>query len=379
MLNLASSLNCFFTAENAGRQRLRGARSALLCFSRSLRCISALNSNRLNMARLLIILFVFIGSYSYAQQNNLKPIDPNMENVEYPFPVQFFSTLIQGQLLKMAYMDIRPTNDNGKIVMLMHGKNFNGAYWETTARALSEEGYRVIVPDQIGFGKSSKPALLQFSFQLLARQTKKLLDTLGIQKVSILGHSMGGMLATRFALMYPQVAEKLILENPIGLEDWKLKVPYQTVDELYTAELRQQYSALKQYQLENYYGGNWKPEYDKWLNLLAGWTIHPEYAKVAWSAALTAEMIMTQPVVYEFGNLKLPTLLIIGQRDRTALGKNLVPDEVKKTMGNYPALGKATAAKIKNSKLVPLENVGHMPHIEAFDRFITPLKAFLKN
>lgn len=44
---------------------------------------------------------------------------------------------------------------------------------------------------------------------------------------------MGGMLATRFALMFPEMTEKLILLNPIGLEDWKIKVPYQTVDEWY--------------------------------------------------------------------------------------------------------------------------------------------------
>ena len=210
------------------------------------------------MYRLLLTVFIFSSSYAFAQDAALKPIDMNMENVEYPFPVQFFPTILQGQALRMAYMDVKPAKANGKVIMLMHGKNFNGAYWETTAKALSEDGYRVIIPDQIGFGKSSKPAFLQYSFQLLARQTKTLLDTLGIKKISILGHSMGGMLATRFAMMYPQMAEKLILENPIGLEDWKLKVPYQTVDEIYNAELRQQYAGIRQYQLENYYGGNWK-------------------------------------------------------------------------------------------------------------------------
>jgi pimeloyl-ACP methyl ester carboxylesterase len=284
---------------------------------------------------------------------------------------------IQQQQLKMAFMDVHPSQANGKTVMLLHGKNFNGAYWETTAKALSSKGFRVIIPDQIGFGKSSKPDHLQYSFQLLALQTKKLLDTLGIHKIIVVGHSMGGMLATRFALMFPQLTEKLILVNPIGLEDWKLKVPYQPVDQLYASELKQTYDAIKKYQQENYYGGQWKPEYDKWANMLAGWTLHPSYPKVAWNAALTSEMVMTQPVLYEFDKLKMPALLIIGQRDRTAIGKNLVPEEVRKTMGNYPALGKQTAAKIKGSKLVELDNVGHLPHIEAFERFIVPLVAFI--
>jgi pimeloyl-ACP methyl ester carboxylesterase len=67
----------------------------------------------------------------------------------------------------------------------------------------------------------------------LAQNTKAVLDELKIDKIYLLGHSMGGMLATRFALMYPEMVEKLILENPIGLEDWKLVAPYTSIDKNY--------------------------------------------------------------------------------------------------------------------------------------------------
>jgi pimeloyl-ACP methyl ester carboxylesterase len=90
-------------------------------------------------------------------------------------------------------------------------------------------------------------------------------------------------------------------------------------------------------------------------------------------------MIFTQPVVYEFPVMKVPTLLIIGQRDRTALGKGSVPKEVAETMGDYPALGKKTAEAIPDAKLVEIDGIGHLPHIEAFDRFIEPLTDFLEN
>ncbi len=89
-------------------------------------------------------------------------------------------------------------------------------------------------------------------------------------------------------------------------------------------------------------------------------------------------MIFTQPVVYEFPNISMPTLLIIGTRDRTALGKPLVSDEVRKTMGLYNELGRLTHETIPNSQLVQLEDVGHLPHIEVFDKFIRPLLLFLK-
>lgn len=302
-----------------------------------------------------------------------------LENYEYPFPVQYINLTIQDQPLKMAFMDLRPANANGKTVLLLHGKNFNAAYWRQTAQALADKGFRVIMPDQIGFGKSSKPTAIQYTFQLLARNTKALLDSLHITKVAVLGHSMGGMVATRFTLMYPEVVEKFILENPIGLEDWKLKVPYQSIEAWYQSELKQDYNSIKKYQLDNYYGGQWKPAYDEWVSLLAGWTLSPEYNRIAWNAALTYDMIFTQPVCYEFEYIKVPTLLIIGQRDRTALGKAQAPEEVRKTLGDYPSLGKQTRDKIKGSKLVELDNVGHLPHIEAFDRFIQPLLQFLQS
>jgi len=312
-----------------------------------------------------------------AQDQKIEATGIRMENVKYPFPVKEISLNIQGQDLKMAYMDLQPQHPNGKNILLLHGKNFSAMYWEQTANDLAKAGFRVIMPDQIGFGKSSKPGNIQYTFQMLAQNTKAILEALKITKTDVLGHSMGGMLATRFTLMYPETVEKLILENPIGLEDWKTVVPYQSVDDWYKTELGQNYDKMKAYQLQFYYGGQWKPEYDKWIAAPAGWTLNKDYPVVAKSSALTYDMIFTQPVVYEFENIKVPTLLIIGQRDRTALGKGKAPKEIQETLGNYPALGKSTAKKILHSELVELDNVGHLPHIEAYDRFIAPLLSFL--
>jgi pimeloyl-ACP methyl ester carboxylesterase len=104
-----------------------------------------------------------------------------------------------------------------------------------------------------------------------------------------------------------------------------------------------------------------------------------DYPRMAWDQALTSDMIFTQPVCYEFENLKMPVLLIIGQADRTAIGKELTSGEVKKALGNYSELGRKTAALIPNAKLVELDGVGHLPQIEAFPQFIEPLQVFLKS
>ena len=168
----------------------------------------------------------------------LAGLDPELSNYSYPFPVKFFNFESQKQSLKMAYMDLMPTMSNGKTVVLLHGKNFSSAYWEPTARALAEHGYRVVMPDQIGFGKSTKPEFYQYSFAALARHTQALLQNLGVARAVVVGHSMGGMLAVRMTLMFPERTERLVLVNPIGLEDWSELVPYHSVDELYRNELQ---------------------------------------------------------------------------------------------------------------------------------------------
>ena len=86
--------------------------------------------------------------------------------------------------------------------MLLHGRNFPSSYWAPVIKTLSEAGYRVVVPDQIGFGKSSKPQG-ELHFDTLARNTIALLDHLQIAKADIVAHSLGGMLGVRIARAYP--------------------------------------------------------------------------------------------------------------------------------------------------------------------------------
>jgi pimeloyl-ACP methyl ester carboxylesterase len=296
------------------------------------------------------------------------------QTLNYSYPVKFLSLSIEQQTVKMAYMDVPSSKPNGKAVLLLHGKNFNGYYWKDVIAFLTDNGFRVIVPDQVGWGRSDKPDV-HYSFHLLAANTKSLLDTLGIQKINVIGHSMGGMLATRFALMYPQTVEKLIYENPIGLEDYKTFVPYHSVDEQYNNELKANFESLKKYQ-QSYYP-EWKPEYDQYVTAQYEALQTPDFKTATWASALTYQMIYEQPVVYEFKNVAIPTLIIVGQEDRTIVGKNLLSREVIAQHGNYPQLGKWLQRQIKNSKLEELKGVGHIPHIQSLERFKTAVINFL--
>lgn len=324
------------------------------------------------MKQLLTVFLLSISFYASAQRDTLSI---TLENVNYAHPVKFISLKAEGQDIRMAYMDIRPANPNGKTVMLFHGKNFAGYYWTKVIRKLSTEGYRVVVPDQIGFGKSSKP-FIHYSFHLLARFNKQLLDSLDIQKTAILGHSMGGILATRFALLFPERTSKLLLENPIGLEDYRMIIPYSSTEEQYLTELKTTAASVKKYYQSSYFP-EWKSEYDYLVDIAAGVTKSADFPRYAKVSALTFTMIFEQPVVHEFSALKVPTVLFIGTSDKTIVGKGALSAEDQKKYGQYSSLGKETAKKIRGSKLVEFEGVGHIPHLQIPEVFLKALLSSL--
>lgn len=304
---------------------------------------------------------------------------PQLEGFSYPHPLHTFKFQSQGQALEMGYMDVAPSGvGNGRVAVLLHGKNFCAATWEDSIKALSAAGYRVIAPDQIGFCTSSKPANYQYSFQQLSLNTHALLESLGIDKAAIIGHSTGGMLATRYALLYPQQTDKLVLVNPIGLEDWKaLGVPYRSVDQWYERELKLSAEGIRKYEQSTYYVGRWKPEFDKWVDMLAGLNKGAGHQAVAWNSALIYDMIFTQPVFYEFPQLKVPTLLMIGDADTTAIGSDIASPEVKAKIGNYKVLGKQVAGMIPGAQLMEFPGMGHAPQMEEPEVFNKALVAGL--
>lgn len=305
---------------------------------------------------------------------------PMLEGFAYPHEIRRFALTSQRQALSMAYMDVAPKGQpNGRTAVLLHGKNFCGATWEQTIAELSSVGYRVIVPDQIGFCASSKPNGYQFSFGQLAANTHALLQSLGVQQATVIGHSMGGMLGTRFALQYPQATAQLVLVNPIGLEDWQAAgVPYASIDAQYANERKTSFESIKAYQLRFYYNGLWKPEYDRWVHMQAGLYAGSGGEVVAWNQAQTSDMVFTQPVVHEFPQLRVPTLLLIGGKDRTAPGANRAPAEIAKTLGDYPALGREAARRIPGATLVEFPELGHSPQVESPAQFHAALLRGLK-
>ncbi len=312
------------------------------------------------------------------QNTGIQSYDKFLSNYKYPFEVYTYSFSSQGRDMKMAYMYLRPKKPQMGFITLLHGKNFNGAYWEETANLLHEKGFGILIPDQIGFGKSSKPVDYQYTFEVLAHNTKRLLEFLKIQSTHVIGHSMGGMLGSRFALLYPKLTRHLILVNPIGLENYLLYSEYKDVDFFYQNELKLTSADIISYQKKYYYDGNWNKEYAKFANPLIGLINGPDWKELAKISARVYDMIFTGSVIEDFPYFQIPVTLILGTRDRTGPGRNWMKPNINYELGRYDKLG--NKVKNYNSKIevIELKNIGHTPQIEDFGRFRKVLEGIIK-
>src|SRR5258708_28377495 len=222
----------------------------------------------------------------------------------------------------MAYMDVPAVGQaNGRTVVLLHGMNFAGFYWANVVDALRKDGFRVVVTDQIGFGRSSKP-IIPYNFHDMALNTRRVLEHLGITKAAIVGHSMGGMLAARFAASYPDITERVVIYDPIGLTDARYERTYRSTDEVYQATLgytyQQAYATIKRYFPTP---ESWKPEYEKLARLMYAWTLSGDWPRMAMVRTLLQQQVYTDPVVYDWAHIKSMALIIGREQDSPGLPK----------------------------------------------------------
>lgn len=135
---------------------------------------------------------------------------------DLPLPTGKFVTLDSG--LTLHYLDI----GKGPTVVWLHGSgpgasgfsNFKGNY-----PAFEQAGYRNIILDLPGFGRSDKPDDVNYDLDFFVGALKGLLDNLDIERCTLLGNSLGGAIALGLTLAFPQRVEKLILMAPGGVEE----------------------------------------------------------------------------------------------------------------------------------------------------------------
>jgi pimeloyl-ACP methyl ester carboxylesterase len=305
-----------------------------------------------------------------------EPYGIDLEGFAYPYPVNFLPLVNDGEELRMAYMDVAAAQPNGRIAVLLHGRNFPSSYWAPVIKTLNDAGYRVVVPDQIGFGKSSKPDR-ELHFDTLARNTIALLDYLQIPKADIVAHSLGGMLAVRIARAYPDRVNRLVLTAPIGLEDYRIYVPPIPTEKILESEDRLTAEGYRK-QLETNYSLKLPPErvtpfIDSRFNIKGS----AEYPRWLRAFVSSGQMIYREPVVHEIPLLSQPTLFIMGADDHNAPGRPNAPEALRPKMGQNAELAKSLASLMPDARAEVIPDTGHLVFLEAPVKYNELLLDFL--
>src|SRR4030081_660986 len=299
-----------------------------------------------------------------AEPAQREPYGIGLEGFAYPYPVSLLPLHNDGEQVRMAYVDVASAHPNGRAVVLLHGRNFPSSYWAPVIKTLGDAGYRVVVPDQIGFGKSSKPAA-DLHFDTLARNTVALLDHLGIAKVDIVAHSLGGMLGIRIARAYPDRIEHLLLAAPIGLEDYRLYVPPTPTEKILENEDKLTAEGYRK-QLETNYSLKLPPDQvtpfiDARFNI-KGASDYPRWLR---AFVNSAQLIYREPVAHEIPLLTQPTLFVMGADDHNAPGRPNAPEALRAKMGKNAELAKAFAVRMANARAEVIPGTGHLVFLEA--------------
>lgn len=289
------------------------------------------------------------------------PISINLEEIEYPYPVSYMNFRLYHQDVRLAYMDVAPAGRaNGRTVIFHHGGLYYGWYWQAQVEALRNEGYRVIVKDRLGWGKSSKP-VIPYSISLWASNTERLMDHLGIEQAAVVGHSIGGQMVTRFAFLYPERTTHLVTVNQVGLTDRRQGRGFTplTGEVDVNPDMEEVYAGLLRWGHENY--STWKPEYLEHMRIRYGQRLSGDWPRMAYVSQLTGQMRGMDTVVNDWQHIETKTLIMGGEEDYPTFA-----EEARHAAEVFP-----------NGEVFLIPGIGHNPHEEVPDIVNAELIRFL--
>ena len=279
------------------------------------------------------------------------PISINLEEIEYPYPVKYMNFSVYGEEMRLAYMDVAPTGPaNGRTVIFHHGGFYYGWYWSEQVKALTQAGYRVVVKDRLGWGKSSKP-LIPYSINLWAANTARLMDHLGIEQAALVGHSIGGQMVTRFAFLYPERITHLVTVNQMGLTDRRAGRGFKPLTGEVDADpdMEAYYASQLRWASRNY--SAWRPEYLEHIRIRYGQRLSGDWPRMAYVSKLTSHMRTMDTIVNDWQHIQTKTLILGGEED-------------------YPTFAEEArhaADMLPNGEAFLIPGIGHNPHEEAPD------------
>jgi triacylglycerol lipase len=240
---------------------------------------------------------------------------------------------------------------SGPVVVLVHALGSRKEDWTPVLEPLAQK-YRLLVPDQIGFGKSEKP-LLDYTVQTYVDFLNEFLRQLKVERSSLVGESLGGWISALYAEELGDGGhlipiEKLVLVDAAGL---KQDSPIPNLNPSSLAAMRGVMESV-------FYDTSWLNEDALRKIFTDKLSVHDSYTVRSF---LGNPMIATERLDDRLGKIKTPTLVVWGRQDK------LIP----------MAMGERYAAGIAGAKLVSFDKCGHVPPIEKTEEFVAAVTAFL--
>lgn len=252
------------------------------------------------------------------------------------------------------------------VVLLVHGMAGSSTTWREVMPRLAER-FHVIAPDLLGHGRSDKPAG-DYSLGAHASLLRDLLAHLGIDRVTIVGQSLGGGVAMQFAYQYPEACERLVLVNSGGLGrdvSWILRVLSLPGAEFVLPIVVPRFVRDR---------GN---SLSRWLHQHG---VRPPRVAEMWQAyASLAESENRQAFLRTLRSVVDASGQTVSARDRLYLAAAMPTLIV--WGDNDPIIPVAHAFEthelMPGSRLEVFEGVGHFPHVEVPEQFVAALSAFI--
>jgi len=264
--------------------------------------------------------------------------------------------------IKMAYIEMG--NPDGPVVILQHGMTDNSRSWSLSAPYFVEAGYHVYLPDLRGMGKSDAPDGL-YTTVTYATDLKAFFDAMGIDKATVIGHSLGSFTVQTFAFMFPERCDKMVLVSSIPIKQYQTE----SLLKLYKAyvEPLAEDGHPEDTFMDYWYACDFKEDnaaevgFDK---CLAGLKAESKaLAKSTWKNILLGLAATDFGGLYSEFDTSIPVMLLHGDED--SMTKNEFQEELR------------TYLNIDDNSYINYEGVGHNIQFEIPDRCSKDILAWL--
>ena len=275
------------------------------------------------------------------------PAIASYDQLDYGMPVE--TADIDGTTL--AYVDV---GEGPQTLVLIHGLGSYMPAWKHNLGPLSEH-YRVIALDLPGYGRSDKPNA-PYSMRYFVAKVRGLLQQLGVERPVLVGHSMGGQIATTYALQHPDEVQGLVLASPAGLEtfeDGEAKWLANAVTPEFTCLASDEMIYARH--VGNFHKMPEDAEFMVRDRIAMKRAAEFEDYCTAVSRSVTG--MLDGPVHDRLPLVRTPTLVTFGKND------NLIPNPFLHG-GSTVRLAKREVQRIPDSTLVVLPKAGHMAQFE---------------